>query len=68
MTHRIIIIESVTPSPSGASAVASGSHEPEFEVSVKFRPSDSLTPSQIGNEVARVERLVNRIIEGTPDA
>lgn len=66
MSHRIIIIESVTPPPPPAS-LASEEAAPEFKVRVEYRPGDALTPSQIGNEVARIQRRVNQIIEGTPD-
>ena len=63
MTHQIVIIDSQTP-PADTLAVTT---EPEFKVHVEFRPADSLTPAQIGNEVARIQRRVNQIIEGTPD-
>jgi hypothetical protein len=66
VTHRIIIIESATP-PVGESAVASVSSDPAFKVRVEIAPPDSYNPAQIGNEVARVQRLVNRIIEGGVD-
>ena len=65
MTHRIIIIQSQTPAPAGAASDAMS--EPEFSVRVEFHPPDSMTASQIGNEVARIQRRVNQIIEGTPD-
>lgn len=65
MTHRIIIIQSQTPAPAGLAVEAIP--EPEFSVRVEFHPSDSMTASQIGNEVARIQRRVNQIIEGTPD-
>lgn len=67
MSHRIIVVTSQTPPPAGAAAVAEVSQEPEFKVTVEYRPSDSMTPSQIGNEMARIQRKVNQIIEGTPD-
>lgn len=62
MGHRVIIINSTTPSAESASAI-----EPEFKVSVEYRPADALTSSQIGNEVARIQRKVNQIIEGGVD-
>jgi hypothetical protein len=64
VTHRIVIIDSVTPSSAAAIADAS---PPEFKVHVEYRPADGMTASQIGNEVARIQRRVNQIIEGTPD-
>lgn len=66
MTHRIVIVESATPSSPTAAATTAAS-EPEFRVRVEYRPADGLTPSQIGNEVARIQKCVNKIIEGTPD-
>lgn len=65
MTHQIVVIKSVSP-PRVASATAV-SAEPEFQVTVEYRPPDGITASQIGNEVARIQRRVNQIIEGTPD-
>jgi hypothetical protein len=68
VSHRIIIIDSVTPPPAGAAAAATTTDTPpEFEVHITYRPPDSMTSSQIGNEVARVQKLVNKIIEGTPN-
>lgn len=61
MSHRIIVITEATPSTAAATQ-----EEPEFKVTVEYRPSDALTPAQIGNEVARVERRIKQIIEGTP--
>ena len=66
MTHAIVIIDSQTPPPP-PSAAAVTSTEPEFKVHVEFRPADNLTPAQIGNEVARIQRRVNQIIDGSPD-
>jgi hypothetical protein len=65
VAHRIIITESSTPADPGL--IAGDVHEPEFKVRVEYRPADSLTPAQIGNEMARVQRRVNQIIDGTPD-
>ncbi len=67
MSHRVIIINSETPPPAGAAATSAEEIPPEFEVHVTYRPSDSMTASQIGNEVARIQRKVTQIIEGTPD-
>lgn len=67
MAHRVIVIDSATPPPAGAAATAATDALPEFEVHVTYRPPDSMTASQIGNEVARIQRKVNQIIEGTPD-
>lgn len=66
MAHRVIIIDSVTPPPPGTS-LTSDVAEPEFKINIEYRPADSLTPSQIGNEIARIQRRVNQIIEGTAD-
>lgn len=66
MTHRIIIIESETPSLPTSAAHAE-THEPEFRVRVEYRPSDTMTPDQIGKEVARIQRRVDKIIDGTTD-
>ena len=63
MSHRVIIINSTSP-PATATA---DSGEPEYRVSVEYRPADGMTASQIGNEVARIQRRVNQIIDGTPD-
>jgi hypothetical protein len=61
--HRVIIIESATPpTPSIAET-----HDPEFRVRVEYRPSDSMTPDQIGKEVARIQRRTEKIIDGTAD-
>lgn len=65
MSHRVIIINSQTPSTE--TALAATEAEPAYKVSVEYRPDDALTASQIGNEVARIQRRVNQIIEGTPD-
>ena len=63
MGHRVIIIESATPNEPAAAG-----HEGEsYSVSVKYHPSDAATPAQIGNEIARIQRRVNQIIEGTVD-
>ena len=68
MTHRQVIIDSTSPPPTGAAAAAvSTDSPPEFEVHVTYRPPDSATASQIGNEVARIQRKVTQIIEGSPD-
>lgn len=65
MTHQVVIIKSTSaPSTTSAAAVVA---EPEFTVTVEYRPIDGMTASQIGNEVARIQRRVNQIIEGTPD-
>lgn len=66
MGHRVIIIESVTP-PAPTSVSLSETHEPEFRVRVDYRPADSMTPEQIGKEVARIERRIAKIIDGTTD-
>lgn len=47
--------------------MAATGEPPEFEVSVTYRPADSMTSSQIGNEIARIQRKVDQIIEGAPD-
>lgn len=65
MSHQVIIIESSTPPPPAATAVTD--FVPEFHIEITYRPNDALTPAQIGNEIARIQRRVNQIIEGTPD-
>lgn len=65
MSHRAIIINSQTPSSDTVAAATEA--EPAYKVSVEYRPDDAMTASQIGNEVARIQRRVNQIIEGTPD-
>lgn len=64
MTHQIVVIKS-TSAPAAAKAVTA---EPEFQVTVEYRPTDGMTASQIGNEVARIQKRVNQIIDGTPDS
>lgn len=65
MSHnREIIINVVSPTVASAAAAST---EPEFTVRVEYRPAHEMTASQIGNEVARIQRRVNQIIEGTPD-
>ncbi len=65
MTHQIVIIKSTSPTPAASAAAVAA--EPEFQVTVEYRPTDGMTASQIGNEVARIQRRVNQIIDGTPD-
>jgi len=65
VTHQIIIIKSASPPPT--TAVADVAVEPVFQVTVEYRPSHGMTASQIGNEVARIQREVNQIIKGAPD-
>lgn len=65
MSHTVIIMESVTPPTPGGTADAE--ELPAFCVEVTYRPDDSHTPAQIGNEVARIQRRVNQIIEGSVD-
>ena len=61
-----MIINAVTPSPPTTATVI-GSPEPQFRVDIEYHPEDGHTPAQIGNEVARVMRKVNQIIEGGVD-
>jgi hypothetical protein len=67
VSHQVIIINSVTPPAPAAAAATTSESEPEFKVTVEYRPPHGLTASQIGNEVARIQRRVNQIIEGTAD-
>jgi hypothetical protein len=66
MSHITIVINATTPPPS-ASAAAAAASDDDFRVSVEYTPRDGATPSQIGNEVARIQRRINQIIEATPD-
>lgn len=61
----MIIIDSHTPPATGLAA--SEEEQPEFRVNIEYRPKDSLTSSQIGNEVARVMRKVDQILESGGD-
>lgn len=65
MSHRVIIIDAVTPTV--LAAHETDHSEPEFKVRIEYRPKDAMTPAQIGNEIARIQRRVNQIIEGTAD-
>jgi hypothetical protein len=62
MSHIIIYSDSI--SPSSGTTLASTAAEPEFKVHVEYRPNDALSPADIGRQMARVQRLVNKIIEG----
>lgn len=62
MTHRVVISSAQT-----LPLTLTSDEPPEFKVTVEYRPADSLTASQIGNELARVQRLMSRIIDGSPD-
>lgn len=65
MGHRVIIIDSISPPPGGASVVAD--HEPsEVKVRVEYRPSHDLTPAQVGHEITRMVKLIDKI-EGGED-
>jgi hypothetical protein len=66
VSHITILIDAVTPPPPTTAAPATDA-EPQFKVSVTYQPPDAHTSAQIGNEVARVMRRVNQIIEGTAD-
>jgi hypothetical protein len=61
MSHRAVIINSQTP-PSAAHITSDD--ELTYQCSVEYRPGDSLTPAQIGQEVSRIQRLLNKIIGG----
>jgi hypothetical protein len=65
MTHQVVIIKSTSVPAQTTTAAADA--EPEFSVTVEYRPAHGMTASQIGNEVARIQRRVNQIIEGAPD-
>lgn len=62
MTHRIIIVENQSIEVA-ASIAASGA--PRHKVTIEFRPDDDMNPVQIGHEIARLERLADKIISGT---
>jgi hypothetical protein len=64
MSHISIVINATAPPASAASAVTA---DDDFRVTVEYTPRDEATPSQIGNEVARIQKRINQIIEGTPD-
>lgn len=66
MTHQVVIIKK-TSAPVTVAGLVPVVAEPEFTVTVEYRPADGLTASQIGNEVARIQRRVNQIIDGSPD-
>lgn len=66
MSHITIVINATTPPPL-ASAASTSTGDDSFSVSVEYKPRDGATASQIGNEVARIQRRVNQIIEATPD-
>lgn len=66
MGHRIIIVESATPpAPTGLTSAAD--HEPDYKIRVEYRPGHNMTSAQIGHEVARINRKVDQIIDGTAD-
>jgi len=62
MTHQVVIIDSV--SPSAGTTLASIAPEPEFKVRIEYRPNDALSPAEFGKQMARIQRLVNKIIDG----
>jgi len=65
MSHITIVINATTPPPS--TSVAAVESSDDFHVTVEYKPRDGATSSQIGNEVARIQRRINQIIEATPD-
>ena len=66
MSHISILISATTPPPSTSAAAVSVPAD-DFNVTVEYKPRDGATASQIGNEVARIQRRINQIIEATPD-
>lgn len=62
MSHIIITSDSV--SPSSGTTLASTAAAPEFKVHVEYRPNDALTPADIGKQMARIQKHVNKIIDG----
>lgn len=66
MSHITIVINATTPPPA-TSAAATTTADDDFHVTVEYTPRDGATASQIGNEVARIQRRINQIIEATPD-
>lgn len=67
MSHRVIIIDVVSPPGPGNAEGLRDTSEPEFRITLNYRPKDGMTSSQIGNEVARVMRKLDQIIEASAD-
>lgn len=70
MSHITVVISATSPNsqPSAAMAgviPAAPYVPPPYSVNVNYVPTDSMTPAQIGNEIARITRHVNQIL-GTP--
>lgn len=65
MTHRVIIIDSSTPELPTSLAASNTTAPSTHNVTIQFHPSDDMTPAQIGHEIARLERLADKIISGT---
>lgn len=66
MSHRVIIIDIVSPSGASDAEGFADTSEPEFRIKVEYRPKHSLTSSQIGNEIARISRKLDQIIDAEP--
>lgn len=63
MSHITIVINAVSPTPVSTAADSLTSFTtPPYSVSVNYVPEDTMTPAQIGQEVARIQRHVNQII------
>lgn len=62
MSHITIVINAVSPTPASTAATADSFASPPYSVNVSYVPEDSMTPAQIGQEVARIQRHVNQII------
>ena len=62
MSHRVIIINIVSP---GAAAAVASEEAPPYRVSVEYHPSDDKTAQQIGNEVERITKRCEQIVAGT---
>lgn len=68
MSHISIVINAQTPGSQPAQLGASTTYvPPAHQVSVSYVPADTMTPAQIGQEVARIQRHVNQIIDVSTD-
>lgn len=62
MSHITIVISSGQPPPPHT---ATASHEAEAaSVTVEYQPPDNLTPAQVGQEVTRMVKLIEKIRTG----
>jgi hypothetical protein len=65
MSHRVVIINIVTPGGVATTATSSAEPDPAYRVNVEYRPSDDKTAQQIGNEVERIMKRCEQIVAGT---